>query len=58
MQFEQEHWEAAVPYIAQAYTIFNKIGSPNAKTSAGYLNAIIEKLGEARVQQILQQQNQ
>ena len=58
MHFEQENWEAAVPYIAQAYTIFDKIGSPNADTSAGYLGALIEKLGEARVQEILQQQNQ
>ncbi|MFN3175514.1 MAG: tetratricopeptide repeat protein [Phaeodactylibacter xiamenensis] len=58
MQYEQENWEAAVPFIVQAYAIFDKIGSPNAKTSADYLNALIEKLGEARVQEILQQQNQ
>ncbi|WP_282777978.1 tetratricopeptide repeat protein [Phaeodactylibacter xiamenensis] len=58
MHFEQENWEAAVPFIVQAYTIFDEIGSPNAKTSAGYLNALVEKLGEARVQEILQQLNQ
>ena len=58
MQFEQENWEAALPYIAQAYRYLGiRVGSPNAKTSASYLDALIEKLGEARVQQILQQQN-
>lgn len=58
LQFEQENWEAAVPYIAQAYTVFDKIGSPNSKTSEWYLNELVEKLGQTRVQEILQQQNQ
>jgi tetratricopeptide (TPR) repeat protein len=58
IQFEQESWEAAVPYIVQACTMLDKIGSPKAKTSEWYLNELTEKLGEARVQKILQQQNQ
>ncbi len=53
--FEQDQYEAAIAPIFQAYQILERIGSPNAKKSASYLNAIIEKIGEARFQAILQQ---
>ncbi|MCB0612707.1 MAG: tetratricopeptide repeat protein [Lewinellaceae bacterium] len=45
LSFEQEHFEQAVAPIFQAYRIFEQIGSPNAQSSLGYLNAIAEKIG-------------
>ena len=53
MLFEQEQYEAAILPLAQAYQIYQKIGSPNINTTAGYLSAIIERIGEARFQAVL-----
>lgn len=46
MHFEQEQYQESVPLLMQAYTIFKKISSPNINAAAGYLGAIIEKVGE------------
>jgi tetratricopeptide (TPR) repeat protein len=51
--FDQEKYEEAVPLLMQAYQIRQKIGSPAANDTAGYLNAIIERIGEAKFQAIL-----
>ena len=51
--FEQKQYEAAIPPLAQAYQIRQKIGSPDANDTAGYLGAIIEHIGEARFQAVL-----
>ena len=56
--FKQEEFEAAVAPIFQAYQIFEHIGSPNKDVSLRYLNALVEKIGEARVLEIIQQMNQ
>jgi tetratricopeptide (TPR) repeat protein/CHAT domain-containing protein len=55
---ELDQWEAAVLPFVQAYQIREKLQSPELQSTIGYLNAVVEKLGEARVQEILQQQNQ
>ena len=56
--FEQDKIEESIPYLMKAYQIFDKIGSPNKKAPAGYLNAIIGKIGEAKFQAILENMNQ
>ncbi|WP_421797698.1 tetratricopeptide repeat protein [Haliscomenobacter sp.] len=56
--FEQEGYEDAIPLMVQAYGIFQKIGSPNVKATESYLAAIIERIGEAKFQEILSQLNQ
>lgn len=53
MLFEQERYEEAVPLLMQAYGIFQKIGSPNVKAAESYLVSIIERIGEAKFQEIL-----
>ncbi len=58
MLFKQNHLEEAIPPLIQAYSIFQKIGSPNVQAPASYLNTIREKIGEARFQEILSQQPQ
>ncbi len=55
MLFKQDKFEEAVPLLWQTYQIFDKIGSPIKKNVASYLNPIIEKIGEARFQEIIQQ---
>ena len=54
MLFKQDKFEEAVPLLLQAYHIFEKIGSPNVQAAAGYLNAIVEKIGEERFEEIVQ----
>lgn len=56
--FEQEQFEDAVPLLVQAYSIFQKIGSQNVQVIESYLVAIIERIGEAKFQEILSQLNQ
>ena len=46
--------EAVIP-IYQAYQIFQKIGSPDAKNTEGYLNAIKQRIGETEFERILSQ---
>lgn len=58
MLFELEQLEDAVPYLFQSYQIFERIGSPNKDTSLGYLGAIVEQIGEARMREIIEQMNQ
>jgi tetratricopeptide (TPR) repeat protein len=53
-----EQFEAAVLPLVQAYQIREKLQSPDLASTIGYLNFLVEKLGEAKFQQILQQQNQ
>ncbi|MCO6480044.1 MAG: tetratricopeptide repeat protein [Phaeodactylibacter sp.] len=58
LYFEQEHFELAVSPIFHAYRIFGQIGSPNAETSVGYLNAIAKKIGADKVKAIIAQLEQ
>jgi tetratricopeptide (TPR) repeat protein len=51
--FEREKIEASIPLFRQAYSIFRQIGSPNMKAPEGYLEAIIQKIGEQRFQEII-----
>jgi len=51
--FEQERFEEAIPLLVQAYQIRQQIGSPDAEGTAGYLGAIMERIGEARYQGIV-----
>jgi tetratricopeptide (TPR) repeat protein len=53
MLFDQERYEEAIPLLMHAYQILQKIGSPNADGTAGYLGAIIERIGEAKFQEII-----
>jgi len=53
LSFDQEQYEAAIAPLYQAYQIFDKIGSPNKDTSGGYLQAIIEKIGEERFWEVV-----
>ena len=53
MLFEQERFEEAIPLLVQAYQIRQQIGSPDAEGTAGYLSAIIERIGEAKFQGIV-----
>jgi len=53
MLHEQKELAAATPYLIQAYNVFNKIGSPNAKVTEGYLADIVEQIGEDRFKEIL-----
>lgn len=46
--FEQNQLQEAVPLLMQAYQIRMQIGSPDAQGTAGYLGAIIQKVGEAQ----------
>jgi len=51
--YKQNRREEALPLLWQAYQILKKIGSPNVQAPAGYLNAIIQQIGEARFQEIV-----
>jgi hypothetical protein len=51
--FERNDFEGAAPYFIQAYQIFYQIGSPNAKVPKSYLQSIIERIGEAKYQEII-----
>ncbi|MEZ4941625.1 MAG: tetratricopeptide repeat protein [Saprospiraceae bacterium] len=51
--FKQNRPEEAVPLLWQAYQIFQKIGSPNVRAPVGYLETIIEQIGEARFKEIV-----
>ena len=53
MTFDRNEYEPAIPYLMQAYSIFRQLGSPNQEHPVSYLGAIIEKIGEARFQEIL-----
>jgi tetratricopeptide (TPR) repeat protein len=53
MLFKQERNEEAIPLLMQAYQILQKIGSPNAKVTAECLSTIIERIGEAKFQEII-----
>ncbi len=54
---QAQDYERAVPLLMNAYQIFTQIGSPDAKAPAGYLNHIIEQIGEERFHQILNNAN-
>lgn len=45
--------EEALPMFLQAYAIFHQLGSPNEKAPIGYINAIVQRIGEARFQEIV-----
>ena len=51
--FEQGRHEEAIPLLIYAYRIRQKIGSPQANDTAGYLGAIIECMGKEKYQEIL-----
>ncbi len=51
--FEGEDLEGATLYFIQAYQIFQQIGSPNVQVTGQYLQAIIERIGETKFQEIL-----
>jgi tetratricopeptide (TPR) repeat protein len=53
ISFGISDFERATPYFIEAYRILKKIGSPNVKVTERYLNAIIERIGEAKFQEIL-----
>ncbi|MBK7936100.1 MAG: tetratricopeptide repeat protein [Lewinellaceae bacterium] len=53
MLFEQNRPEEAVPLLMKAYQIFQKIGSPDVHTTESWLDKIIQKIGEARFQEIV-----
>jgi hypothetical protein len=50
--------EEAIRAFMGSYQILHQLGSPNVRYPAAYLQAIIERIGEAKFHQILQQQNQ
>ena len=58
LYFEQDHVEEAIPFFMQAYQIFQKIGSPNAQAPESSLKQILERIGEARYQEIITKINQ
>jgi hypothetical protein len=41
--------------LMQAYSIFQKVGSPNAQTVGNWLGAVIQQIGQARFEEILRQ---
>ncbi|MFN0013194.1 MAG: tetratricopeptide repeat protein, partial [Saprospiraceae bacterium] len=51
--YKQNRLEESVPLLQQAYQVFEKIGSPNVKIPESYLNAIIQKIGQARYEQLV-----
>jgi len=53
IQFKGNNFEHATPYFIKAYKIFRQIGSPNEKVTLEHLGAIIERIGEAKVQEII-----
>jgi tetratricopeptide (TPR) repeat protein len=53
MLFEQDRYEEATPLLLQAQAIFQKLGSPNVQIAASYLQAIIERIGEARFKEMV-----
>ncbi|MBL0015494.1 MAG: tetratricopeptide repeat protein [Bacteroidetes bacterium] len=50
--YGRKAYEEAIPYFLKAYAILKQIGSPNLQHPESYLDAIKEKLGEARYQEI------
>ena len=50
---QQNDVEKATVAFWQSYSILQKIGSPNVRYPAGYLQAIMERIGEERFQEIL-----
>jgi tetratricopeptide (TPR) repeat protein len=50
--------EAAIPYLLQAYQIRHQIGVPQVKSTESWLCSIIEKIGEARFNQLLAEYQQ
>ena len=53
MLYKQNRYEEAVPLLVHANQIFQKTGSPNVTVPESYLTAIIERIGEAKFQEIL-----
>ncbi|MEZ4771562.1 MAG: tetratricopeptide repeat protein [Bacteroidia bacterium] len=53
----QKSPEKALPFFLEAQSIFRKIGSPNMKSPENYLHQIRTQIGEARFQEIVNQQN-
>jgi hypothetical protein len=51
--FKSEDWEKAIPALSQSYDIRYKIGSSNINSTLSYMNAIKEKIGEAKYQEIV-----
>ena len=49
--------EKATSACWQSYTIYQKIGSPNVRYPASYLEAIFKQIGEARFQEIISKIN-
>ena len=56
--FERNDFEGAAYYFIQAHQISHQIGSPIEKVVEEYLSAIINRIGEAKFQEILSQLNQ
>jgi len=52
--FKQGKLEEAVPLLVQAHGAFTQIGSPNAQKVEGWLNDVIEQIGEARFKELLE----
>ena len=53
MLYKQNRYEEAIPLLMHAYRIRQKTGSPNVKVPESYLTASIERIGEAKFQEIL-----
>jgi len=53
MLFDQNKLEEAILHLMLAYRLFQKIGSPNMQVAGSYLSAIIERIGEAKFQEII-----
>jgi len=53
LYFDQGRYQEAIPLLMQAYRIFQKIGSPNVQAAGSYLGSIIERIGEAKFQEII-----
>jgi len=54
ISFEHGDLERATVYCFQSYSILQQLGSPHIQYPAQYLQSILEQIGEARFQQILQ----
>lgn len=53
MLYEQNRFEEAIRFFTQAYHSFRNRGSLYTEIPVGYLNAIFERIGEAKFQEIV-----
>ncbi|WP_425422025.1 tetratricopeptide repeat protein [Phaeodactylibacter xiamenensis] len=58
LYYDKKDWSSAVACFNRSYNLWKKIGSPMAEKSSKFLDLLCKQLGQARVQEILQQQNQ